>query len=119
VLIEARGSVPAAEYYGPRLGLGGYELIRKLQPGPDCPRVRPGALLRTDPSVRRVWLFYSHTGPPTVDQLAANLAAFGPMTLRHAFVIAGVLRFDRSAAPPHLPGRPPHYCARIEPAPAG
>jgi len=119
VLVEARGSVPAAEYYGPRLGLGGYELIRKLPPTPDCPRVRPGAMLRADRSVRRIWLFYSHTGPPTVVQLAANLAGFGPLTFRRAFVIAGVLRFDRSAAPPDPSARAPHYCARIEPATGG
>jgi hypothetical protein len=118
VLVEARGSVPAVQYYGPRLGLGSYELLRQLPPSPDCPRLRVGARLRADPSVRRIWLFTSHTGPSTVAQLEANLAGFGPVTVQRAFVIAGVRRFDRSAAPPP-PARPPHYCARIEPAPAG
>ncbi len=115
VLVEARRTGYAAAYYGPKVGLGDFRLVRAGGPGAGCPRVRLGGPLRSLPSVRRIWLVHAHLDAPTVQLFAGHLVAFGPVAERRDWTGAGVLRFDRAAVAPRLPP-PPRYCLRIEPA---
>jgi hypothetical protein len=112
VLVDAEGSAPAAEFYGPRTGLGTYLLVTAVRPGTTCRRTAFGRTLRQDVSIRRIWLIRTHTRDSVVQLYARHLEAFGPIAERVEWPGAAVLRFDRARRLPP-PAGPLRYCLRF------
>ncbi len=76
VLVDGRGSIYAANYYGPRVGLGSFGTIQIVQAGARCV---PGTItgLLAGRRYRRVWLVSVHVVPAWLTLYRAELRTAG------------------------------------------
>jgi hypothetical protein len=117
VLVDGRAGFVGAAFYGPRTGVGPYQILQAGQSGVDCGAVWLGEQLRADRRWDRVWLVLSHTRPRDAALYRQHLAHYGPPQQLFAPVGARVFRFDRSAAPSPTRLRPPGRClSLVDPA---
>lgn len=113
VLVDGRGARHAAAFYGPRLGVGPFQLLEPAASTAACLRVPLGARLREEGRYDRIWLVSSHTRDADLQLYRAHLDQFGPAAGTVPATGAAVTRFDRSDAPMPPPDPPALDCLRI------
>lgn len=119
VLVDWGAARYAAAFYGPKLGVGNYLLLRNNRPSSACTPVWFGSVLRRSDRYQRVWLVTSHTPGGVRAVYERHLAQFGPEALRQEETGAAVVRFDRTPAIPPAPATKSHNCLRlVDPATA-
>jgi hypothetical protein len=99
VLVGWVGGRFAADYYGPKVGLGGYQLVRSDPLSAGCSAVPFGTQLWEHTRYRRLWLVTTHTSVATIRSYLVQLNAFGPRRGHLSAPGANAYRFDRAHRP--------------------
>jgi hypothetical protein len=99
VLVDGRAARYAAEFYGPRLGLGPFQVLEHQRTTRACIQQLIGDRLRSQGRYQRVWLFSSHTSAADLRLYDQHLSRFGAVRYTVAAPRSAATRYDRTDRP--------------------